>query len=226
VASRRETVHSRYLFPAIVFVLVGQPVVASLSAASSGILAIPLSATLVAAIWSLDERGLWVRLAVTLGFFVVAVVVMNALLPHPLWTLGSAIGVLALAAISTALGIRWLFGAPRVTVESLLAAMSVYLLIGIGFGLLNVVLYTRDPSWYQGVSPAGASAEVADLVYYSLGTLTGTAFGDVLPTHPIPRLLANVEAIVGQMYVAVLVAMLVSGYAADRAAPSDRKPNR
>jgi hypothetical protein len=66
------------------------------------------------------------------------------------------------------------------------------------------------------VSPSGRSAEIAELVYFSIGTLTTAAYGDILPAHPLSRLLCNVEAVVGQMYVAVLVAMLVSGYAAGR----------
>lgn len=219
MASRSERVHSRYLFPAIVFVLVAQPVIASLSGVPSGLLSLPLLASLVAGVWSLDERGRWFHLALALGAAGAVGIVANEVAPRLAWALASAGALVALGGITTALGIRQLFVAPRVTVQSLLAAMSVYLLMGISFGILNVVLFTVDPGWYQGVRPAGASAEVADLVYYSIGTLTGTAYGDVLPLHPIPRLLANIEAVVGQMYVAVLVAMLVSGYAAGRSGP-------
>jgi hypothetical protein len=94
--------------------------------------------------------------------------------------------------------------------------MSVYLLLAITFGLLHIDLFTWEPTWYHGVSPDGRSAEVAEIVYFSIGTLTSTAYGDVVPAHPLSRLVSNIEAVVGQMYVALLVAMLASGYAAGR----------
>lgn len=218
--SQSERVHSRYVFPAIVLLLVAQPVLASLSATQSGILAIPLALTLVAAIWSLDGGTLWFRLGAFLGLAVCLGAAGAEWTGQPGWVLGSAACLVALGFIAVVLGIRWLFRSIEVTVESLLAAMSVYLLIGISFGILNGALYVHAPDWYSGVSPGGESAEAADLVYFSLGVLTGTAFGDILPTHPIPRLLSNVEAVVGQMYLAVLVAMLVGAYATGRGSPS------
>lgn len=216
---RPEQIHSAYLFPSIVFLLVAQPIVASLSATASEILVIPLAAALVVGVWSLDRGKVWFRVALGLGFATVALESAGALLPHRESALSGLACLVALGVICVVLGVRWLFAAPRVTVQSLLAALSVYLLIGISFGLAHVGLYVRDPAWYHGVSPAGRSAEVAELVYFSLGTLTTSAYGDVVPAHPLSRLLCNVEAVVGQMYIAVLVATLVGGYAAGRAGP-------
>jgi hypothetical protein len=122
-------------------------------------------------------------------------------------------GLIALSAISVVLGVRWLFASARITVGTLLSAVSVYLLVGVTFGLGYVAIYLYEPSAFSGVSPAGSSAETAELVYYSLGTLSTSAFGDILPTHPMTRLLANIEAVSGQLYMAVLVAILITGYA-------------
>ncbi len=216
---RPERIHSAYLFPSVVFLLVAQPVVASLSATASEVLVVPFAVALVAGIWSLDRRGLWFRVGLGLGLAALALTSAGALIPHRASLLSGLACLASLALICVVLGIRWLFAAPRVTVESLLAALSVYLLIGITFGLVHVGLYGRDAAWYHGVSPTGQSAEVAELIYFSLGTLTTSAYGDIVPAHPLSRLLCNVEAVVGQMYVAVLVATLVGAYAADRAGP-------
>ena len=216
---RPERIHSAYLFPSIVFLLVAQPIVASLSATGSDLLVFPFAVALVAGIWSLDRRGIWFRVSLALGLATFVMTGAGALIPHRASLLSGIACLAALGAICVVLGIRWLFASPRVTVESLLAALSVYLLIGITFGIVHVGLYAREPAWYHGVSPTGNSAEAAELIYFSIGTLTTSAYGDILPAHPLSRLLCNVEAVVGQMYMAVLVATLVGSYAADRAGP-------
>ena len=215
---RPERVHS-YLFPAIVLLLVTQPVLASLSTTASELLGIALAAALVAGIWSLDRGRVWFRAALGLGAGVLAAFAAQAAFPDRSFVEPAMAAVAALGVICVVLGIRWLFASLQITVESLLAALSVYLLIGITFGIVHSALFLRDPAWYHGVSPAGRSAEIAELVYFSIGTLTTAAYGDILPAHPISRLLCNAEAVIGQMYVAVLVATLVSGYAAHRGGP-------
>ncbi len=224
---RPEKVHSSYLFPSIVFLLVAQPILATLSETASEALVIPLAITLVGGVWSLDRTRVWFRVALGLGLLTLATAAARAVIPDRA-LLVTAVGCLVvLGVLCVVLAIAWLFKSPRITVESLLGAMSVYLLIAITFGILHVGFYVREPTWYHGVSPGGRSAEIAELVYFSIGTLTTVAYGDVLPAHPVSRLLCNIEAVVGQMYVAVLVAMLVSGYAAGRvdSGGGDRSPS-
>ena len=51
---------------------------------------------------------------------------------------------------------------------------------------------------------------MARILYFSFVTLTSTGFGDVAPVHPLVRTLTNVEAIIGQLYPATLLARLLS----------------
>jgi hypothetical protein len=48
------------------------------------------------------------------------------------------------------------------------------------------------------------------MIYFSFVTLTSTGFGDIVPIHPLLRSLANVEAVIGQLYPATLIAALVT----------------
>jgi hypothetical protein len=50
------------------------------------------------------------------------------------------------------------------------------------------------------------------LIYYSLTTLTTTGYGDILPVSPWARSLANAEMVIGVLYLAILMARLVSLY--------------
>ena len=53
-------------------------------------------------------------------------------------------------------------------------------------------------------------AAVAGMLYFSFTTLTATGYGEILPTHPVARSLANLESIIGQLYFAILLARLVT----------------
>ena len=47
-------------------------------------------------------------------------------------------------------------------------------------------------------------------MYFSWVTLTTVGYGDLSPTHPLARLLSNLESFVGQFYIAVVVARMVA----------------
>jgi voltage-gated potassium channel Kch len=53
------------------------------------------------------------------------------------------------------------------------------------------------------------SGSVASL-YFSLTTLTSTGYGDIAPVHPLARSLANLEAVVGELFPSILLARLVT----------------
>lgn len=50
----------------------------------------------------------------------------------------------------------------------------------------------------------------SDLIYFSFTTLTTVGYGDIVPVDPVARSLSNIEAILGQLYPATLLARLVS----------------
>ena len=69
------------------------------------------------------------------------------------------------------------------------------LLLGTAF--TNVL---NNLAWYE---------LLPDFVYFSFVTMTTLGFGDIAPAMPITRFLVYLEAIVGQFYLAILVASLV-----------------
>ena len=52
--------------------------------------------------------------------------------------------------------------------------------------------------------------DLKTFLYFSFTTLTTVGYGDISPVHPIARSLANFEALLGQLYPAILIARLVS----------------
>ena len=54
----------------------------------------------------------------------------------------------------------------------------------------------------------------SDLLYFSLVTLVTLGYGDIVPVTPLARMVAAFEGVVGQFYVAAVVAMLVGRFIA------------
>jgi hypothetical protein len=53
-------------------------------------------------------------------------------------------------------------------------------------------------------------SQIDTILYFSFTTLTTTGFGDITPMHPFARSLTNLEAVIGQLYPATILARLVT----------------
>jgi len=96
-----------------------------------------------------------------------------------------------------------------VRVQSLFGVLSLYMLIGMGFGFVYGAIdyFGGDP-----VFAAGQSATVSNCLYFSFITLSTVGYGDITPVSRIARWLAATEAMTGLLYITVLLARLVSLY--------------
>jgi len=106
----------------------------------------------------------------------------------------------------------------EITGETISMAISVYLLIGVTWALLYLALFFLDPQAFNFATfptiptPATHTAQTATpvFIYFSLTTLSTVGFGDITPVSLPARYAAVAEAITGQLYLAILVARLVS----------------
>ena len=124
-----------------------------------------------------------------------------------LWTV---VGLLA--AVSA---LRFALGARVGDREHLYAGLSAYLLAGLFFGVFYWVL---ERTWAGSFAVPGEGAQsdfsLPAAIYFSFVTLTTLGYGDIVPRSEVGRGLAIVEAVAGQLYLAVMIARLVSLYAA------------
>jgi len=138
---------------------------------------------------------------------------------------------MAFLGLTIVLILAQVFASRRVTFNTIAGALCVYLLIGtcwaIGYSLLEVV----EPGSFSinTLADADAAMRYGDeyslySTYFSLVTLTTLGYGDITPLTPAARMSTAVEAIVGQLYLAVLVARLVGLHIAQAQAdsPTDR----
>ncbi len=102
------------------------------------------------------------------------------------------------------------FGPGRITYHRVIGAILLYLTIGIVFVALYTLVGALAPGSFTGISVHDRVSLPPDLVYFSFTTITTVGFGDIVPIHPFARSLSNLEAILGQLYPATLLARMVS----------------
>ncbi len=106
----------------------------------------------------------------------------------------------------------------RVDLNLIYGAVSVYLLIGFGFAFACLALELYAPGSYRNIMDhTGSSGDLLPgFVYYSFVTLTTLGYGDISPLNRAGEVTAYLEAIVGQLYLTILVARLVGMHLAQQ----------
>lgn len=105
----------------------------------------------------------------------------------------------------------------RVTLDTIGGAVCVYLLAGLAWTYVYGTILLVDAgsirfattTGVNDVSPFGSSS-FAETAYFSFVTMTTLGYGDVTPTSAPARTAAYLQALFGELYLAVLVARLVA----------------
>src|SRR6516225_12189762 len=106
---------------------------------------------------------------------------------------------------------RAVFAPGKVNFHRVIGAILLYLNIGLIFVALYCFVALLEPNAFGGLLPLSDNLAIAgNLIYFSFVTLTSVGYGDIVPLHPFARGLANIEAIIGQLYPATLLARLVT----------------
>lgn len=143
----------------------------------------------------------------------IAALVLDAFAPSPIWNHVHLIAHLLFLLLVMALLNLYLFESDRVTTDHLAGAMCIYLLIGLIWGLAYELLLLHDPGAIHFTHPRDAAAaargELRPAIYFSLVTMTTLGYGDIVPRSSAARMMATLEAVLSQLYLAVMIARLV-----------------
>lgn len=120
----------------------------------------------------------------------------------------NSISILFLAVVILVL-VRHALTVRRVTSETVCASLCAFLTMGICWAMIYSLTDLLSPGSFTTRMAYGDRITV-HTVYFSFVTLTTLGYGDISPTNAFSRMLAVVEAIVGQLYLVVLVARLVA----------------
>ncbi|MEW6531039.1 MAG: potassium channel family protein [Thermodesulfobacteriota bacterium] len=181
---------------------------------------------LVSGVMTVIETPLWGWLALALG--VISFMGRIGLVVYPGMTMEALNGLTTPIFTGTliVLILMQVFREGPVNYHRIAGAVAAYLLMGVLWGSLYFLVDLASPGAFNfaTVPPANeAHALAGQLVYFSFITLTSVGYGDILPAHPAVKTLAMLEAIVGQLFPAILVARLVAQEIEDREDRKERK---
>jgi hypothetical protein len=161
---------------------------------------------LISGVWALGERRVTRLLLLPVAVATMAVDLGSWLLPVPqAWVLGMEL-LAPLLFLVVVLG-QTLRAGP-VTFHRIQGAIAAYLLLGVLWAHAYALVAHLRPAAFSGAVSAADGHRA--FLYFSFVTLTTVGYGDVLPVHAAARSLAMLEAVAGPLYLAILVARLVS----------------
>jgi|SRR5688572_4588928 len=133
--------------------------------------------------------------------------------------------LLHIAVYITVLGLllRYVFGPEVMDTDRLWGAAAMYVMIGILWCYFYAFINLGEHSSFT-VRGAASQLNLTDLLYFSFSTLTTIGFGDIVPITRPGQVIAIVEGIIGQLFLAILIAKLVGVYPppTHHAAPQER----
>ncbi len=104
----------------------------------------------------------------------------------------------------------------RVNLKVIIEAINVYLLLGLVFSFLIAFVMLFDPQAFRfppsEFQSDEANAQLIDSIYYGFVTFTTLGYGDVVPLKPYAKSLSTLTSVTGQIYIAVVIAMLVGKF--------------
>jgi len=182
------------------------------------IVSVLFSLVLIAGILAVAERKRALVIAIVLAIPAIAGRWINHFRPDLIAPPVFLVGGLVLITFVVANLLRFVLRAPSVTAEVLCASISAYLMLGLMWTLAYWLVDRLTPGGAFSFNTNAGTRSMNGFTgfYFSFVTLSTVGYGDITPVSRIARWLAAMEAMTGLLYVAVLIARLVSLYSAPK----------
>lgn len=177
------------------------------------ILAIALS---IACVYLLSNKGWHTLMALLLAGPGIAMTLSQETFTYSFNEIAGLVSYLSLYVIAIVMMARYMLLKTSVDRHKIAGAICIYLLLGIAWSFIYMIIELLVPNSFNGLYDGAAAkthsiADVfAHLFYYSYVTLTTLGYGSISPRSVLASAFSSAEAIVGQLYVAIVVARLVS----------------
>lgn len=172
-------------------------------------------AVVLSAMRMLRVHSLWLRSGWLISLPLVALQLAHLIWPHPGWL---QTGMLMLQVLFHGYAVLLLLGYVLrdevVTLDELYALGCIYILMALWWASAYAILIQFDPGaiYINPSNDPDGRVGWSDLVYYSMTTLTSTGYGEITPVAPAARALAQLQQVVGVLFVAILIARLTGRY--------------
>jgi hypothetical protein len=164
---------------------------------------------LIGGVWSIRRERNWFRAALGLLAANILLTVTGYFFKLSAFHYFHALILLCFFVLTAWQASRQVLFAGQVDSNSIVGAICVYLLLGLIWAMLYLLVRALDPGSFNGLNDGAWYDSFPDLLYFSFISLATMGYGDITPSLPLSRFLAYMEGIVGQLYLAILVASLV-----------------
>ena len=120
--------------------------------------------------------------------------------------------------------IGFILRAPRVDTNVLCAGVSGFLMLGLAWAPLYLLIYRLNPASFN--LPMGATLDGFNAFYFSFVSLCTVGYGDITPVSRGAKMVAVLEAIAGLFYMAMLISRLVSVYSSHPTDPGSKPSSK
>ena len=151
-------------------------------------------------------RRIVYTLAVTLG----VLTLLWRLYPSKITALLILLIFLLIFVSAFTLSVRQILFEGRVDGNKIIGSLSLYLLIGLIWTVIYMILILFDPGAFNGIGEAEWRTLFSRVAYYSFVTLTTLGYGDISPSNHVGEFFAYMEAVVGVFYMAIFVSSLIN----------------
>ena len=217
-----DKINFSWLLLALLVFLFGVPVADDLEVLSGPVVrALLFSCLLIIGVWSLRGASGVFRMGIVLAVAGIVLNILAANLPSPVFLYASFASFLGFLLVAISYTLRQVVVGTEISANRLVGAVCIYLLLGVIWAVGYSVLELIAPGSFQGFSPLEDRGWDSEWLYFSFVTMTTLGYGDISPVSATAGVLATMQAVFGQFYIAILVAGLVSAYITRRQAQID-----
>ena len=211
---KKNTIKGRAIYVLILIVLLNviYPITSNGNVTALIIYQILYAGLFVAGIFIASDSRAHLIWSASIAVVWLVVAILYALDPASFWKTQMTYFILLIFHITIIwVLMRFIFTSESVNADVIYAAAAVYFLLSFLFVPIYGMLEVAAPGSFID-NTLGTAVSWQQLVYFSLITLSTAGYGDVLPASQWARMLAGLEVTIGVLYVAILMARLVSLY--------------
>lgn len=156
-----------------------------------------------------QSNRLWYKSIIVLAVLELLLFVLSVIFNEVFLTLGALSLSLFFLVLSVSIALVTVFSSRDITVNQLVGASCIYLLLGTIWAILYSNVNYLSVDAFKGLSDDNTRLHFSEFVYYSFVTLTTLGFGDITPLSPFAKALTFMQAVTGQLYLTIMVAGLV-----------------
>ncbi len=199
-----------YLTLALLLLLFSSAVVEQYAAGyGQGLITASTVLTLIIGIFSIRSERRWFHTGVGFTTAIVLIAIAESIMDNAGLGYIHLLIMLGFFSLTAWLAIQQVLSADTLYRNRISGAICFYLLLGMIWAMIYLLLMRADPDSFAGIATTDWRDNYMRLVYFSFITLTTLGYGDIAAALPVPRFFVYLEAIIGQFYLAILVASLI-----------------